>query len=90
MSSMPSASWLTMATTNIQVQPEDHMTSMSVDNRIITNPSGEKESVVKFLFQPKTSNNNTAIALTHYAILKTITIQRYKHLIIMAIHSKNS
>ena len=55
--------------------PTDDVSVLTViaKNCFITSPDEVKEYVVKFLFHPESSSNNTEVAKTHYDILHCIT-----------------
>ena len=57
------------------VAPTDDVSYSTVmaENRFITLHNEVKEYVVKFLFRPDSSSNNTEVAQTHYDILHCIT-----------------
>ena len=72
--------------TSLNTDPEDNkqgdkgsindddisVVTASAENRYIQPSSEKKEYVIKFLFRPKKEGDNTEVARTHFAILKTI------------------
>ena len=49
------------------------VSTVMAENHFITSPDEVKDYVVKFMFRPDSSSNNTEVAQTHYDILHCIT-----------------